>query len=1040
MEKDFNHRFLENILEPGCLVFDVGANIGEKAEYFRQYGAKVICFEPQPACLEQLENKFRDKNDVIIINKGLSDKKEILNLSVSSNLLCLSTFSEEWKKGRFRNNEWDTTVPVEVVTLDEMIGIYGVPRYCKIDVEGFEYKVLKGLSQTIPCLSFEFAMEFLQSSKACLDYLGELGFKYFNFAIGEKDKFVFRDWVSAQELIIKIINEYNPLLWGDIYASLEMKHEKEIYASTKTEKISESSETDFINKFFKAGDVIFEIGAYTGAWSKAVLDAHPDIKVYAFEPLPQNFKLLRENLAEYLNKGNFFPNNCALGLPGSKKFIYYYNEVPGWSSFYRKFAAEKVFSLAEPRNIQVNSTTLAQFCKKQNIIHINYLKISVEGGELDVLIGLKNLLESGMIDIINFEYSENFLNAGISLKEVFSLLQRYNYEFFKINPSGPEHKPDFLSGDEDYFRTDYFVLNERLQSEITGKKPAMIDLKKQCENNLIIPRGIIHIGAHEGNEVNSYLKMGIKNILFIEANPEVFEKLRENIKDFPNVRAVNFAISNKNGTISFHVTSFDQCSSILPLKKHLELNPNITEVKQITVPSKTLDTLLKDLNLNPENYNLLNIDIQGAELLALEGAVETLKYIEAVISEVNFAELYEGCALIWQIDEFLKEQGFRRRFTTTPWHPSWGDAFYIRQPVISFSRLGNDNRFAHQLFQYAFLKIYAREYGLQAETPEWLGKYLFGAADPPVVRELPFIKEETVNFSGPSPKFSLNSKDPLFNYDIWGYFQYRSDVYRPFKEYFRSLFRPVPELREKLDKCFNLLRSKGKTIIGLRLKEDDPGYEVFSNIPVHWYKFWLEENWHKYPDPVLLLTDSGFAKSEFSEFNPVTSGEIGIDLKDAAFFPDFYYLSKCDISLVSNSSFSFAACMLNEDRKHFFRPDLSQKKLVGFDPWDSEILIMEKLIFNTETGETISKLTTGDLEKIFPPVPKKSEIGTEKFFYYSNLFFKLGNYHEAIDYLTRAFKLGIFDYDLCQMMAESLEKIGDLKTAAIFYQKANSLK
>lgn len=205
-----------------------------------------------------------------------------------------------------------------------------------------------------------------------------------------------------------------------------------------------------------------------------------------------------------------------------------------------------------------------------------------------------------------------------------------------------------------------------------------MDLGSLCKENKIVPRGIIHIGAHEGNELKTYNQLGIQQVLFIEANPIVYQKLCANVEKHPHVKTINCAISNKNGMVELHITSFDQSSSILPLKKHQELYPDIKETKKLPVVCKTLDTLVKEFNIPAGNFNIINIDIQGAELLALKGGIDTLKNIEAIYTEVNFEELYEGCALIHDLDKFLGSMGFTRVKTHTPYHPSWGDAFYVK--------------------------------------------------------------------------------------------------------------------------------------------------------------------------------------------------------------------------------------------------------------------------------------------------------------------------------------------------------------------------
>lgn len=210
----------------------------------------------------------------------------------------------------------------------------------------------------------------------------------------------------------------------------------------------------------------------------------------------------------------------------------------------------------------------------------------------------------------------------------------------------------------------------------------MNNMEMICKKNNIIPRGVIHIGAHEGQELNTYQKMGLKHILMIEANPEVYQRLKNKTRALPSVITVNCAITNHNGQGQLHVTSFDQSSSLFPLKHHRKIYPNIVETKTITVEAKTLDTLLQELKLSPKAFNLINIDIQGAELLAFKGAVNTLKHIEAINTEVNFEELYEGCALVEQIDHFLGIHGFKRIVTNRKYHPSWGDAVYIKKSAF----------------------------------------------------------------------------------------------------------------------------------------------------------------------------------------------------------------------------------------------------------------------------------------------------------------------------------------------------------------------
>jgi FkbM family methyltransferase len=214
--------FLKEFISVSDLVFDVGANVGKKTIQYVQLGANVVCFEPQPGCASVLRKKF-NSNVVTVEQKGLADKAGTLTLAVCKMSNGISTFSEEWRThGRFyaMGERWNDHIEVEVVTLDAMIARYGVPAFCKIDVENFEYEVLKGLTQPIPVLSFEFAIEVVHNTKKCLNHLINLGYRKFNFAIAENNYLFFDDWVSAEELIrtIEHVSQKNALLWGDIYA------------------------------------------------------------------------------------------------------------------------------------------------------------------------------------------------------------------------------------------------------------------------------------------------------------------------------------------------------------------------------------------------------------------------------------------------------------------------------------------------------------------------------------------------------------------------------------------------------------------------------------------------------------------------------------------------------------------------------------------------------------------------------------------------------------------------------------------------------
>lgn len=215
--------FLRQFINNDSLVFDVGANVGDKTTLYLQCGARVICFDPQPYCVNILKKRFIYNPAVHIEPVGLADRDTILEMYLCASANTISTFSQDWMNfGRFKElgYKWDSKIQVPVTTLDKMIQKHGLPVFCKIDVENFEYEVLQGLTHKIPYISFEFAAESFNNTKKCIDRLITLGYTKFNFGYGEHIAFVHPNWISALDLIAMLtaMKQKDSLVWGDVYA------------------------------------------------------------------------------------------------------------------------------------------------------------------------------------------------------------------------------------------------------------------------------------------------------------------------------------------------------------------------------------------------------------------------------------------------------------------------------------------------------------------------------------------------------------------------------------------------------------------------------------------------------------------------------------------------------------------------------------------------------------------------------------------------------------------------------------------------------
>jgi hypothetical protein len=210
----------------------------------------------------------------------------------------------------------------------------------------------------------------------------------------------------------------------------------------------------------------------------------------------------------------------------------------------------------------------------------------------------------------------------------------------------------------------------------------LIDFKEinkiLVENNIDII-GAFHVGAHECEELQFYNTLGLKNkdVVWIEAIPS---KVNEAItRGVPNV--YNAVITDKDDEeIVFNVSNNCQSSSVLEFGTHSIEHPNVVYVDKIHQKSITIDTFFERNDIDASKYNFWNFDIQGAELMALKGSIQSIKHASALYLEVNEKELYKNCGLISDIDDFLSKYNFKRMSTSMTCH-GWGDALYITTVV-----------------------------------------------------------------------------------------------------------------------------------------------------------------------------------------------------------------------------------------------------------------------------------------------------------------------------------------------------------------------
>ncbi len=302
-------------------------------------------------------------------------------------------------------------------------------------------------------------------------------------------------------------------------------------------------------------------------------------------------------------------------------------------------------------------------------------------------------------------------------------------------------------------------------------------------------------------------------------------------------------------------------------------------------------------------------------------------------------------------------------------------------PSVSMTSLGRHGRWGNSVFQYMFIKSFAREYGLECEVPSWAGQILFGHPDRPVTRRHEVVLRDNMTLIGESSNhirapldftpnrvasltdqgrraYLLNELKiapepgnlPFHHADLEGLFIVHTHHLAPHRDYIRELLRPGPAVARQMEQLSERLRTRGRTIIGIHIRRGDfdhvysaQGFEFVA--PTRWYLEWLEGIWGRVEDPALLVcTDNpGAVLPHFSRFKPITAESLGAEMPTdfaSDYFPDWFLLSQCDYLAVSNSTFSFSAAMLNERCREFVRPNPLGGGLIPFDPWDAQPILL----------------------------------------------------------------------------------------------------
>ena len=218
-------RLYREFVNPGDLVFDIGAHVGDRIAAFRRLGARVVALEPQPALAKTLHLFYGRDPMVTIEAAAVGRQPGTITLNLNLGNPTVSTASTEFVAAAadapgWKGQAWSKRIEVPLTTIDALIASYGRPAFIKIDVEGFEAEALAGLSEPVRALSFELTLIQRDIAHTSIERCRALGYARFNTALGESQRLEHDEWVDADTIVRWIDGLPLEANSGDIYARL----------------------------------------------------------------------------------------------------------------------------------------------------------------------------------------------------------------------------------------------------------------------------------------------------------------------------------------------------------------------------------------------------------------------------------------------------------------------------------------------------------------------------------------------------------------------------------------------------------------------------------------------------------------------------------------------------------------------------------------------------------------------------------------------------------------------------------------------------
>ena len=278
--------------------------------------------------------------------------------------------------------------------------------------------------------------------------------------------------------------------------------------------------------------------------------------------------------------------------------------------------------------------------------------------------------------------------------------------------------------------------------------------------------------------------------------------------------------------------------------------------------------------------------------------------------------------------------------------------------ILQMSDFNNSKfgRFGNQLFKYFFLKIAAQELGCELRHPDWLGRLVFDTPMTPAVELQPDAEmviqpplDHTMEIEDALQFIRDKKASGTRALEVKGYFQFHSSMFEKYRALFFKTFQISSSITAQLDLALNQFNVDQRNVICVHIRRGD--YLKYGDHHFFWspsveeiltsIKSMPQTNW---PGAMVYVCSDDLAhcKEVFDRSGVpyFTHENLFVDTDPTHQLTiDFAMLCTAGANVISNSSFSFFASMVNQNAKSFFRPSAQDHSLVPFKPWNSPVLL-----------------------------------------------------------------------------------------------------